>query len=551
LKAVVETGKVTIYGPMPLEFLKVLSTLSGRKIWSQSKYVKVDASPWNITKVKESGFPIEWEDVTHDLEHIDDIERIFKDYGKAAIPVVHDYKPKFELKEHQNNALNISCYRSVFAYYIEMGLGKTALTIANFCVLYLEGKIDGVIIFAPKGPHKQWLGEEIPKHIDPKIKLNMSLWATGKYYLSEELKVPGVLNIFSINIDAINTDAGAFAVNQFLNLFKGRNFMIIDEAHQIMNFSSGRTKTSIEFGKLGTYKRILTGTPIGTNLVNIWSQFMFLDYRIIGINYITAFKSRFMDINPYSGKPEEKNVEEFYSLIAPHMFRITKEECTDLPEKIRSKVTYSLGKQTQKHYENIKLAFMTELKSGKILEAANALAAMVRLQQICSGYLPEIDDETGKVQKHEVFSYERAEVALDIVNQLNGPVIIWARFIPDIVSLKHIFNKDYGKEIATIDNIDDFKNNTKRFLFMNQSRGAGWNLQKKGGLSMIYYNNSFNYIHRVQSEDRGHRIGMEGSLTIFDIVADRTIDKSISENLTKKKDLATFVLDDLRQIIEQ
>jgi SNF2 family DNA or RNA helicase len=551
MKAVAELGHITIYGPFPLEFLKVISTLNGRKAWRQSKSVRVDGSPWNIAKIKNSNFDIEWEDLSHDLEELDELQQIVRDFGKPVAPVEHNYRPKWELKGHQTTALNISCYRHVFAYYIEMGLGKTALTIANFSILFMEGKIDAVLVFAPKGPHKQWIAEEIPKHIDPTIPLNMTLWNTGKYYLSEDLKVKGRLNIFAINIDAINTESGAFVVNQFINLFKGRLFMIIDEAHQIMNFSSGRTKTSIEFGKLGTYKRILTGTPIGTNLVNIWSQFMFLDYRIIGINYITAFKSRFMDINPFSGKPEEKNVEEFYSLIAPHMFRITKKECTDLPDKIYSSVSYSLGKDTHKHYENIKLAFMTELKSGKILEAANALAAMVRLQQVCSGFLPDIDEETGKISHLDLFSYERAEVALDIVKQTDGPVIIWARFIQDITSLKHIFKKDYGGEIATIDNIDEFKADKKRFLFLNQARGVGWNLQKKGGLSMIYYNNSFNYIHRVQSEDRGHRIGMEGALTIFDIVADRTIDKKISENLKAKHDLSTFVLDDLRQIIEE
>jgi SNF2 family DNA or RNA helicase len=549
MKIVVESGKATIYNP-PLEFLKVLSTLNGRKAWSQSKWVRVDASPWNIEKIKASGFEIEWEDTTHDLQEIDAYKEIIENYGKPVPQVIHNYDPKFELMKHQNDALDRSCYRHVFAYYIEMGLGKTALTIANFSILYLEGKIDAVLIMAPKGPHKQWISEEIPKHIDPKIKLNMSLWSTGKYYLSEDLKVPKVLNIFTINIDAIKTEAGAFAVNQFINLFKSRLFMIIDEAHQIMNYSSNRTKTAIEFGKHALYKRILTGTPIGTNLVNIWSQFMFLDYKIIGIQYITAFKSRFMTINPYSGKPEETNVELFYSMIAPHMYRITKAECLDLPEKIYSIVRYSLGKETHKHYENIKLAFMTELKSGKILEAANALAAMVRLQQVCSGFLPELEEETRKVLKHELFSYERAEVALDIVKQLTGPVIIWARFIEDITSLKHVF-KEYEKEIATINEIEEFKSDRKRFLFLNQARGVGWNLQKKGGLSMIYYNNSFNYIHRVQSEDRGHRMGMEGALNIFDIVADRTIDKKITENLKGKKDLATFVLDDLRKIIEE
>jgi SNF2 family DNA or RNA helicase len=549
MKIVAEGGYFTIHGPFPIEFLKTLSILNGRKIWSQSKYVRVDGSPWNKKKLENSGFDLEWEDASTDLKQIDEIQQILKDYGKEIVPIIHNYVPKFELREHQKTALNISCYRIVFAYFMEMGLGKTALTIANFCILWMKGEIEGVLIVAPKGPHKQWLSDEIPKHIDPSIPLNVTLWSTGKYYLSEELKVRGRLNIFAINIDSINTEAGAFIVNQFINLFKGKLFMIIDESHQIMNYSAQRSKMAIELGKLAKYKRILTGTPIGTNLVNIWSQFMFLDYRIIGINYITAFKSRYMDINDWTGKLEEKNVEEFYSLIAPHMFRITKKECTDLPEKIYAKKYYTLGKETMKHYENIKFAFMTELASGHKVEPANALAAMMRLQQVCSGFLPRIDEETKKILSMEVFSYERAEVALDIVNQVDGPVIIWARFIEDIKSLRHVFHKKYSGEIATHDTIQEFIDNRKRFLFMNQARGIGFNLQKKGGLTMIYHNNSFNLIHRIQSEDRGHRIGMEGALTIFDIVADKTVDKSISENLMKKKEISAFVLDDIRQMI--
>jgi SNF2 family DNA or RNA helicase len=547
MKIVAESGHFTIHGPFPIEFLKTLSILNGRKIWSQSKYVRVDGSPWNRRRLIDSGFPLEWEEIGHDLQEMDNIKKLLEDYGKEIIPIQHNYHPKYELKKHQTDALNLSCHRDLFAYFMEMGLGKTALTIANFCILFMEGEIEGVLIIAPKGPHKQWLGEEIPKHIDPNVPLNTTLWTAGKYYLSEELKVPGKLNILSMNIDSINTESGAFLVNQFIALFRNKLFMVLDESHKIMNYGAQRSKMAIDLGKLVKYKRILTGTPYGTSLVNIWSQFMFLDYRIIGINYITAFKARYMDINPWTGKPEEKNVEEFYSLIAPHMFRVTKKECLDLPDKIYATKLYSLGKEAMKHYEDIKYAFMTTLSTGEEISPANALAQMVRLQQICSGFLPRLDEE-GNIKGMNVFTYERAEVALDIVEQVDGPVIIWCRFIEDIKSLKHVFKK-FHNQIATFDTIKDFQQDRCRFLFMNQARGEGWNLQKKGGLTMIYYNNSFNYIHRVQSEDRGHRMGMEGALTIFDICADKTIDVKVTDNLKNKKDISTFVLDDIRQMI--
>jgi SNF2 family DNA or RNA helicase len=550
MRIVAENNYLTIYGPFPLAFLKVLSRVSGRKTWSQSKYVKIEGSPWNIKVLKDSEFDIQWEDVTNDLKEIEEIQHMV--LRIPAEPLKHNYHPKYMLKEHQMEGLTISCYRKVFAYFLEMGLGKTALTIANFCILYMEDKINAVLILAPKGVHKQWIAEEIPKHIDPNIPLNMTLWTSGKYYLSEELKRIGSLNIFSLNIDSMGTEAGAFAIRQFINLFKGKVMMVVDESHQIGNYSSNRSKAAIDFGHLVEYRRILTGTPIATSLLNIWCQFMFLDSRIIGINYITAFKSRFIEEGGYSGHETvgSKNVEEFYSMIAPHCYRKTKKECLDLPDKIFATRYYQLGNETRWHYENIKNAFMTELKSGNIVEAKNGLAALIRLQQICSGFLPDENDEEGSKRVYEIFSYERAKIALDMVHQIEGQIIIWARFIPDIKSITHVFRQDYGKEILYHDQTDLFKQGKKKLLIMNQARGIGGNLQEGGCVNMIYYNNSYNLIHRLQSEDRVHRMGMFGALTIFDIMADKTVDKAIADNLKAKKNLASFALDDIRQMIE-
>src|SRR5579864_8514288 len=178
IRIVAESKKLKIHGPFPMDFLKqVVSKLTGRKSWAGSKYVSVEGSPWNIKIIKNSGFEVEWEDVTRDLAEIDELAAII---DREIVPIKSNYKPKYPLLDHQIEGLNIGCHRHAFAYYLEMGLGKTALTIANFCILYLERKIDAVLILAPKGVHKQWIAEEIPKHIDPSIPLNMSLWTNGK-----------------------------------------------------------------------------------------------------------------------------------------------------------------------------------------------------------------------------------------------------------------------------------------------------------------------------------------------------------------------------------
>jgi SNF2 family DNA or RNA helicase len=569
IRVVAENRNLTIYGPFPIEFLKVLSRTSGRKIWTQSKQVRVEGSAWNLKILKESGFDLSFEDTTDDIKEIENIKNLFA----VAEPIPQNYHPKLPLKEHQLEGLRLSVSRHAFAWFLEMGLGKTAMAIANFCILWLQKKIEAVLVLSPKGVHKQWVAEEIPKHIDPTIPLNMTLWSAGSAYESGELKVSGALNIFSMNIDSVNTNDGDFAIRQFFSLFgakfdmkyskkgdrsfvvdkKAKVMMIIDESHQIGNYSSKRTQETIEFGKLTEYRRILTGTPIATSLLNMWCQFMFLDTRIIGIDYITTFKSRFCETGGHTGYEVigSKNVEEFYAIIAPHCFRKTKAECLDLPDKIYAQRTYMLGNETRWHYENIKQAFMTELKSGNIVAPKNALASLVRLQQVCSGFLPDEDEnELASKRVYEIFSYERAEIALDMVKQIEGQVIIWARFIPDIKCIRHKFQKDFGKEIAIMDEVNTFKAGKKKILLSNQAKGIGGNLQESGCTNMIYYNNSFNLIHRLQSEDRVHRMGMRGALTIWDITADRTVDKTIADNLKAKKDLAQFVLDDIRALIE-
>jgi SNF2 family DNA or RNA helicase len=568
IRVVAENNQFTIFGPFPIEFLKVLSRTSGRKTWASSKYVKIENTTWNLEVLKKSGFELEFEEVVNDLQEIEEIKKLMT----VDTVIKTNYNPKLPLKDHQKEGLLNSCYRHAFAWFLEMGLGKTAMAISNFCILWLEKKIEAVIILAPKGVHKQWIADEIPKHINPSIPLNMTLWSSGAAYESSDLKVHDALNIFALNIDAVNTRDGRFAIIQFLNLFgarfrietskkgiqyyvvesKSKVMFIVDESHQIGNNSS-RTHEVIEYGKLAAYKRILTGTPIATSLLNIWYQFRFLDPKIIGIEYITTFKSRFCELGGYTGYEVSgsKNEEEFYAIIAPYSYRKTKKECLDLPEKIFAHRTYMLGNETRHHYENIKEAFMTKLKSGNIVAPANALASLVRLQQILSGFLPDEDENFDASKRvYEIFSYERAEIALQMVRQIEGQVIIWARFIPDIKCIKHHFRKEFADDIVSMEENEKFRSGKKKILLSNQAKGIGGNLQESGCTNMIYYNNSFNLIHRLQSEDRVHRMGMRGALTIWDITADKTVDKTIADNLKAKKDLAQFVLDDIRQIIE-
>jgi SNF2 family DNA or RNA helicase len=551
----VEGFYATAQGPFPFGFLSLITRLSGRKLWSNSKSVRFDATPGNIRLLRESEFSIEWVDRTGDMAAIDELELMPTQHSPVIEPKTH-YYPKKPLRDYQRKALALSAHRKSYAYLLEMGLGKTAVALANAGTLYLEKKITGLLVLAPDGVHAQWINEQIPEHFDPWVPINPILWK-GKKIEGEMLAPPNGLTILAMNTDAIRTTRGVETAEEFVRRHRGRVMMIIDESHMIKSGSSLRTIAAWSLGEKVAYRRIMTGTPISKNLLDAWSQFMFLDPRILGQRYMTAFRSRYCYLGGHGGDKvvAHKNVEEFYRLIAPHSFRLTKEEATDLPPKIYAERAYKMSTKTRKHYDDLKATFMTQLDNGEIVDAKTALTAMGRLQQVLCGYLPDAEGN------YVTLDTDRMDQLMEIVRQVNGPVIIWARFSRDIINIKATLDAEegagasvtyYGDTATTMryEAVEDFVAGRARFFISNQaSGGVGLNLQLGGCQTNIYYSNSFNALNRWQSEDRTHRIGTKGAVTYFDLVATGSIDRLILRNLKQKKSLSDLTLDDIRQSV--
>lgn len=554
IKITIEGDYATAYGgPFESLFVKFISSLSGRRVWdSGTKTVRFEAGGANLRKLRSSDFAIEWSDTSNELKALEEFELLPTQHGKQQ-QLVTDYKPALKLFKHQQDALNISAYRTSYAYLLEMGLGKTAVAIANAGILYSEGKIDGVLVIAPLGVTTQWIEEQIPLHIDPRLETNGLLWK-GKDISVEDMSKPGMV-WFAINTDAIRTKRGLDHCKRFLHM--RRCMMIVDESHLIKSPRAARTKAALALGALAPYRRIMTGTPIAKNIVDAWSQFKFLDQAILGHRYVVSFRSRYCIMGGFEGREivGQKNTTEFYTLIAPHSFRLTKAEALDLPEKMYVTRNYDMGEATKVHYKSMKQTFMTEVASGDMVDASHAAVALLRLQQIICGYLPHPD---GGV---ELISNERIDVAMEIVRQVQGPVVIWCRFVEDIRRLVEALEVEEGKgctvsyygATTTTErkaNVKKFLDGEARFFVSNAaSGGVGLNLQGKCQ-TVIYYSNSFAALDRWQSEDRTHRMGMFGAVTYFDIVANRSVDKLLLRNLRNKKSISDLTLDQIRQMIQ-
>lgn len=541
------------YGPFPMSFITNLGSLSGRKDWRGTQSVRFVASGSNVKKLKESDFQIEWVDNNDILDQLDALSKMATQHSTPD-HIVTTYKPKNPARDYQGKAIDLSAFRIAYALFLEMGLGKTYIIITNVGILFCEGKVTGMLVLAPKGVHEQWLEDEFPAHLDPSIPFHPVMW-NGKEIPDKLLNRRG-LTVLAMNTDAVRTPIGRAVAERFLKLHKGKSMMTVDESHLIKTWSSSRTTACTELGKLATYRRIATGTPIALDIRDAWSQFRFLDENILGFETITAFKSRYCVVDRTGRKiVGQKNIEEFYALIAPHSFRMKKDEALDLPPKIMVTRPYVMDEPTRKHYASMKATFMTSLSNGEIVDAPNAAVSMLRLQQIVCGYLP------GEDGYMEVISNQRIDDTIEIARQTEGPTVIWARFQQDIDRLKLALETEFGKGcVATYDGRTkdsersaakaDFLERRKRFFVSNQAAGGtGLNLQGHCA-TVIYFSNSFNAIHRWQSEDRTHRMGMLGSVTYFDLVAKGTVDLGIRRNLLQKKSIADLSLDQIRLMVE-
>lgn len=547
-------------GPFPIELIAMFSGLRGKKIWHKDSHVTFEASKTNLAMLQNA----EWEYPGTQIEVVytnaAPVAKLPTQQAKVT-PIHTRYKPKMSHLPHMVKVLATMWKRKAYAVLLEMGLCKTAIIIHDAGMLFMEGLVTGVLVISPKGVHRQWIEEQIPQHLDASIRTNLLLWKKQPFPI-KAMHRKSCLSVLSMNIDALRTSKGFKVAMEFLKLHNGKSYMCIDESHLIKTPGAERTRAAIELGLLAAFRRICTGTPISKNIMDAWSQFKFLDVEILGHKYATSFRARYCIMGGFENRVivGQRNVEEFYALIAPHSYRLTKTEALNLPPKMYVPREYEPSEVVRTHYNNLKKTFMTEMSDGSIADVQNAAVALLRLQQVVLGYLPYVDPD-GEVVT-ETFDDGRLQELLAIIEQVNGPVIIWSRFRNDIVRITAALSKVYGKESvveyygATKDkqrtiNKQLFIDGKARFFNSNPSAGGVGTdgLQRAGCQTVIYYSNSFNALHRWQSEDRTHRQGTKGTVTYFDLIAYKTVDKSILGNLRGKKSISDLTFDEIRSLI--
>ena len=228
--------------------------------------------------------------------------------------------------------------------------------------------------------------------------------------------------------------------------------------------------------------------------------------------------------------------------------RILKEDCLDLPPKVYIRRDVQLTPEQNSLYIQMKKLALAKLENGELATTSSVLTQIMRLQQICCGFL---QPDEGPI---EYLPNNRLNELLDITEELQGKAIIWASYTHDIQQISSSLRDRFGPEsVATyygatpqderqeIVNTFQDKNSPMRF-FVGQPRTGGYGITLTAANTMIYYSNSYDLEIRLQSEDRAHRIGQKNKVTYIDLVSPDTIDEKILQALRNKIDLAGQVL---------
>jgi SNF2 family DNA or RNA helicase len=457
-----------------------------------------------------------------------------------------------------------------FALGAEQGTGKTWMILNDAENQYNAGMITGLLVIAPKGVHINWIKREAPAHLS--VTWEGLAWQANKTKqflnkLDNLLIQANRLAIFTINIDALNTNVGFDTTLKFLKAH--RSMMVIDESQRIKNIFAKRTQKALSLAGQSVSKRIASGTIVTQGPQDIFSQFTFLREGCLGTRSFRAFVAEYAVLLPpdsplviaamrgrtgkipqiirrdFNGRPMYRNTDKLHHILEPLMFRVRKEDCLDLPQKIYKTIEFELDTQHMQSYRRLQSELRYEFGNDDI-DTFTSLTIINKLRQAASGFIMH-DGEAHLLEYGE----SRLSALKEVIEDYDGPIIIWAHYRAEIrliaellESMGEKFVLYYGETNNRMrdEAIDKFQNGEVRFFLSNPAAG-GTGITLTAAETVVYYGNSPSLEHRIQSEDRCHRIGLDHHVVYIDLVALNTIDEKLSASLQAKEIVAKEIID--------
>ena len=434
------------------------------------------------------------------------------------------------LYKHQKIALSYLRSNSFFALFMEQGTGKTIPSLVRVLDLLKSGEIKSALVVAPKSALGAW-------------ERDINLFEEAEQEILKE-------SITLINYDKV------WRGKEKSPYYRKYGCIILDEAHNIKNRTSQRSKFLLQIAAWAKYKYILTGTPISNGqLENIWSLYCFLNpYINRGRTYSNIFKEhmegntslpykgsyaefqdRYCILNKYHKPSSYINVKELQKIINEHSYRIKKSECLDLPEKLPDEII---------HVELKEKALYKKLHNDSaILEydilAENPLSRMIKLRQLCAGH---IKTEDGIIE----VKTEKLDILKEIIEgyEDDKKLVIFAEFKYSIKKISNLL-EELKINFVVLDGDQKDKKIWRRFqedksirIILCQYQTANSGIDLFASDTIIYYEPTLRSQILEQSRDRIHRTGQTNKCSYIHLITKGTIEVQIYRALASYSDFS-------------
>lgn len=492
----------------------------------------------------------------------------------TAFPAFYGFKR--QPRKKQREALDKVYGLKAAALFMDMRTGKTKVVIDEACAMRIEGKIDCVVLICPLSLRKNWV-REFAK--DATIPIDYHLLDTkgkGPKEFERWLNTRHDFKWLIVGVESLAAGSAIGYVKRFC-LTSTKIMCEVDESSKIKTHSAARSKNVVTVGRMCEYRRILSGTPMTKSPLDLFMQYEFLDPDIIGLGDYYAFRARYAVMGGYENRQiiGYENLDELIELVSPYTFQVRQGEVFDA-KKAYVVREVEMGDAQKAAYADLKKLSRIDNGGDLQLTVQNVLEKMLRMQEVTGGHvsyeytidqIEAMRERMGPAKKlprtYRVplpGANPKVREILECTEDYEGPTIIWCAFKDEIaatvVALREAYGEDQVVEYHGDVDEDQRDANVQRFMgrkarfFVGNAATGGMGLTLDVADNIFYFSNTFNYVDREQSEERGTAEGK--TMLIVDIVARGTVDDTILEANAQKKDVSEYVrgkIDEQRRVL--
>ena len=476
----------------------------------------------------------------------------------ASEPVpLTSYPVRAKLFRHQVRAANMALIQlsskpsAGFGLLFEMGCGKTLTAVAIMGALYRQRKITRVLVVAPSSVCSVWPHDlaafaafpyEVRVLLGEKKQRLEALHSLTDYPNTANRLLVAVINYEATHREGIFEALEGYAAD----------LIICDESQRIKNPRAAQSRAVQMLGDRAACRLILSGTPVQNSVVDLYSQYRFLDPGVFGANFY-AFRNRYCQMGGYGGHEVVgfQHMDELVRKEHSIALRVTKAECLDLPGQTFVRRYVQLEPEARRLYAQIARASCAELENGEHVTASIVLTKLLRLMQLTGGFVQADGGDRPRPAGSAKLD-ALADILEDYVQEAGQKLVVFARFRPEIAAICQLLEQR-GIRYGRIDGevpmdqrgaiVETFQQDPGVKVFVAQIQTAGLGITLHAASAAVFYSLDFSYANYAQALARIHRIGQAQSVTYIHLLAEHTVDEQVLDALERKEDLARTIVD--------